>query len=94
MYVTDNGASLVTYTLPATAPQGSVIKIVGSSAGGWRIAQNANQKIRLGSQVTTTGTGGSLSSTNTNDCVELIASTGGASTVWTVASFAGSLTFV
>jgi hypothetical protein len=94
MYVTDNGASLVTYTLPATAPQGSVIKVVGSSAGGWRIAQNANQKIRLTSQVSTTGTGGSVSSTNANDCVEMIASTGGASTVWTIASFAGSLTFV
>lgn len=94
MYVTDNGSTLVTYTLPATAPQGSVIKIVGSSAGGWRIAQNANQKIRLGSSVTTTGTGGSVSSTNVNDCVELIASTGGASTVWTIASYAGSLTFV
>ncbi len=94
MYVTDNGATLVTYTLPATAPQGSVIKIVGSSAGGWRIAQNANQKIRLGSNVSTTGTGGSVSSTNINDCVELIASTGGASTVWTIASSSGSLTFV
>jgi hypothetical protein len=94
MYMTDNGASLVTYTLPATAPLGSTIRIVGSSAGGWRIAQNANQKIRLTTQVTTTGTGGSLSSSNANDCVELIASTGGASTVWTVASFAGSLTFV
>lgn len=94
MYITDNGASLVTYTLPATAPQGSVIKVVGSSAGGWRIAQNANQKIRLGSSVTTTGTGGSLSSSNVNDCIEMIASTGGASTVWTISNAAGSLTFV
>jgi len=94
MYVTDNGSTLVTYTLPATAPQGSVIKVVGSSAGGWKIAQNANQKIKLGSNVSTTGTGGSVSSTNANDCVELIASVGGASTTWTVASYSGSLTFV
>ncbi len=94
MYITDNGATLVTYTLPATAPQGSVIKIIGSSAGGWRVAQNANQKIRLGASSTTTGTGGSLSSTNSNDCIEMVASTGGASTVWTISSFSGTLTFV
>lgn len=94
MYVTDNGASLVTYTLPATAIQGSTIRIIGSSAGGWRIAQNANQAIKQGSQSTTTGTSGSLSSTNVNDCIEIVASVGGASTIWTVASFSGSFTFV
>lgn len=94
MYIIDAGASLVTLTLPATAPQGSVIKIVGSSAGGWRVAQNANQKIRLASNSTTTGVGGSVSSTNINDCIEMVASTGGASTVWTIASSSGSLTFV
>lgn len=94
MYVTDNGATLVTYTLPATAPQGSVIKVVGNSIGGWRIAQNANQSIRGGSQQTTTGTGGSLSSTDSDDCVELIAAVGGASTTWVVASFSGTFTFV
>lgn len=94
MYVIDNGASLVTLTLPATAPQGSMMKVIGSSAGGWRIAQNANQQILLGSNSTTAGTGGSLSSSNKNDCVELVASVGGASTIWTVSSSTGSLTFV
>lgn len=94
MYITDNGATLVTYTLPATAPQGSVIKIIGSSAGGWRVAQNANQRIRLTASSTTVGVAGSLSSANANDCIEMVASTGGASTVWTIASNTGTLTFV
>jgi hypothetical protein len=94
MYITDNGGTLVTYTLPATAVQGSVIKIIGSSLGGWKIAQNANQQILGVGLSTTTGTGGSLSSSSKSDCVELIASTGGASTIWTIASSSGSLTFV
>jgi len=94
MYVIDNGASLVTLTLPATAPQGSVMKVVGNSVGGWRIAQNASQVIKQNSLSTTSGVNGSLSSTNANNCVELIASVGGASTTWTVASSTGSLTFV
>ncbi len=94
MYITDNGGTLVTYTLPATATQGSVIKVIGSSLGGWRIAQNASQQI-LGIGIsTTTGVNGSLSSTNKSNCVELIATTGGASTIWTIASSSGSLTFV
>lgn len=94
MYVIDNGATLVTLTLPATAPQGSIMKVVGSSIGGWKIAQNASQSIKLAGLTTTTGTGGSLSSTEANDCIELIASTGGASTVWAIASSSGNLTFV
>jgi hypothetical protein len=63
-YVTDNGASLVTYTLPlaANAVQGNVYQVTGGSVGGWTIAQNASQTIHLGAQNTTTGTGGSLSS--------------------------------
>jgi hypothetical protein len=63
-YVTDNGASLVTYTLPlaANAAQGNVYQITGGSAGGWTLAQNASQTIHLGTQNTTTGTSGSLSS--------------------------------
>lgn len=94
MYVIDNGATLVTLTLPATAPQGSMVKVVGSSLGGWRIAQNASQQIVGVGVNTTAGTSGSLSSTSKNDCVELIASTGGASTIWTIANFNGALTFV
>lgn len=62
-FVTDNGASLVTYTLPAaaSAKQGDVFQVTGGSSGGWTIVQNTNQTIHVGTQSTTTTTG-SLSS--------------------------------
>jgi len=69
---TTNDPSTVTYTLPAAALPGDRIAVVGNSANGWTIAQNAGQTIHFVSQDTTTGVGGSLSSTNRYDCVELI----------------------
>jgi len=96
LYIADNAtpANLTTFTLPATAAIGTTFRIIGKAIGGWRIAQNANQQI-LGIGVSTTaGTGGSLSSASKSDCVELVATTGGASTIWTIASSSGSLTFV
>lgn len=92
-YTTDNGASLVTYTLPASAILGSWIEINGLSSGGWSIAQAAGQLIHDGNQVTTTGVGGSLSSTNQYDCVRLRCVV--ANTTWTVVSQqTAGLTFV
>lgn len=92
-YLADN-AGLVTLTLPATAAQFSVIAVAGKGAGGWLIAQNANQKIIFGNQATTVGAGGSLASTNANDCVYLLATVGGASTFWTVLNSVGNITIV
>jgi hypothetical protein len=91
-YITDNGASLVTYTLPATAAEGSVLRVAGFSAGGWKIAQNASQLIHIGNQTTTTGTGGSLASSNTFDQVELLCVV--ANTTFVVLSMVGNLTYV
>jgi hypothetical protein len=91
-YITNNGASLVTYTLPATAAQGTEIAVAGFSAGGWMIAQNASQLIHFGNQVTTTGTGGSLSSTNQYDQVLLLCVV--ANTTWVVLNAVGNLTYV
>jgi|SRR6185369_12552216 len=91
-YVTDNGASLVTYTLPATAALGSVIEIVGKSSGGWTVAQTAGQSIGIGSQVTTTGVSGSLASSNAGDCIRMVCTT--ANTTWRVVSGWGNITFV
>lgn len=90
-YLTNN-VGLVTVTLPATAAQFSVIAIVGKGSGGWLIAQNANQKIIFGNTATTVGVAGSLASTNANDCVYLLATTGGASTFWTVLNSVGNIT--
>ena len=91
-YITNNGASLVTYTLPVTAAQGTEIGIAGFSSGGWTIAQNASQLIHFGNQVTTTGVGGSLSSTNAFDQVQLLCVV--ANTTWVVLYAVGNLTYV
>lgn len=90
-----NNAGLVTLTLPATAAQFSVLEVKGYGAGGWMISQNANQQIRFGSATATTvGVGGSLASTNLNDGVRLLATVGGASTIWSVTSSIGNITIV
>ena len=91
-YITDNGASLVTYTLPSTAAEGSLLRVAGFSAGGWKISQNALQLIHFGNQTTTTGTGGSLASSNTFDQVELLCVV--ANTTFVVLSAVGNLTYV
>lgn len=70
-YITNN-AGLVTITLPATCAVGDTFRIAGLGAGGWKVAQNASQLIHFGNMDTTTGTGGSLASTNRYDCVEFL----------------------
>lgn len=84
IYLTDNGASLVTYTLPTTSAQGSFIQILGSSAGLWTIAQASGQSIHFGTSVTTTGVGGSLAATNQYDNIQLICTV--ANTTWVVSA--------
>src|SRR5579872_6232250 len=101
-----NNAGLVTITLPATAPVGTELRVVGLGAGGWRIAQNANQVIhwtKLGVNDPALG-GGNLTSTATSTTT----GTGGhldsasrydrarllcvvANTDWVVESYAGLL---
>jgi hypothetical protein len=91
-YVIDNGASLVTATLPSTAALGSIFKIAGSSSGGWKIGQAASQNIKFGNQTTTTGTGGSLASSLQYDSVELVCVV--ANTTFVVLSSVGNITYV
>src|SRR3990167_3073553 len=88
-YITNN-AALVTCTLPDTAALGSIVRVAGSGAGGWRIAQNAGEPIRFVSSSTTVGAGGRLDSTNRYDAVELVCIT--ANTTWTVISSVGNIT--
>lgn len=64
-----NNAGLVTFTLPATAAFGSSFGIQGAGAGGWIIAQNANQILHVGSSPSTTGVLGSVASSNRYDSV-------------------------
>ncbi len=71
-YLTNNGATLVTYTLPTTVALLSIITVSGFSSGGLFIAQNAGQRIKFGDIFTTSGTGGSLSSSNSGDQISLL----------------------
>ena len=84
-----NNAALVTLTLPDTAALGSVIKVVGKGAGGWRIAQNASEVIHFLGQDTTTGVGGRLDSNNQYSAVELLCTV--ADTEWTVLTASGNI---
>jgi hypothetical protein len=86
-YVADN-AGLVTITLPAIAPFGSVISVQGKGAGGWSVVANAGQTIHVGN--TASSVAGSLSSTNQWDCIELVCVT--ANTTWAARSMIGNLT--
>lgn len=87
-----NNASLVTFTLPATATIGQIVQVVGAGAGGWTIVENASQIMHVGNQ-NTTATTGSLSSTNQYDGVQLICTA--TNTDWTVTGvFQGNLTVV
>jgi len=66
-----NNASRVTYTLPTTAALGDEFEVDGKGAGGWKIAQNANQVIHTTMGDSATGTGGYLESTHRYDCARL-----------------------
>jgi hypothetical protein len=88
-YITNNGPTLVTFTLPTTASIGQVVAIVGNSAGGWKITQNSGQQIIVGSGSSTIGTSGYLASDFQYDCVELICVT--ANTTFVARSLVGNL---
>jgi len=91
-YITNN-ASLVTVTLPDTAALGSVVRICGKGAGGWKLAQNASESIIWDEDTSTTvGTGGSLQSSDDYDAVEVLCTV--ANTTWTVISSKGNITIV
>ncbi|SRR5258706_9795394 len=75
-----NNAGVVTYTLPATSAVGDYIAIIGMGTGGWSIAQGTAQQVRIGSVISTAGAGGSVSSFEAHDSMEMICSV--ANTTW------------
>lgn len=87
-----NNASLVTITLPTTAAVGSIVRVAGKGAGGWKIAQNASGIIHFGGVDTTTGTGGSLASFQRYDAIEIVCSV--ANNEWVVLSSQGNITII
>lgn len=87
-----NNVGLVTLTLPTTAALGSEIGVFYKGAGGWLVAQNAGQQIRIGTSTSTSGTGGSLASSAAGDCIKLKCIT--ADTLFEVFSTQGNITVV
>lgn len=89
-----NSASLVSLALP-TVPgtaYSSKVRLFGHGSGGWTITQGAGQIIRFGNNSTTLGVGGSLSSTNRYDCVELLQ--GADENTWIVCNAVGTIAVV
>lgn len=76
-----NNAGTVTFTLPTIGLVGDGFRITGIQ-GAWTIAQNAGQFMRVGSQVSTTGAGGSISSTAVGDAISVVCAV--ANTTWVV----------
>ena len=89
-YTSDAGASLVTFTLPATSAIDDWVEINGKGSGGFTVAQAAGQQIHFGNTSTTLGATGILSSSNQWDNVRLRCVT--ANTIWTVVASTGNLT--
>ncbi len=80
-YVISN-ASQTTVTLPATAAVGDRVAIVGLGAAGWILQAGGSQTIKFLTQTTTSG--GTLTSTNLYDSVEVCCVI--ANTTWVVRS--------
>jgi hypothetical protein len=91
-YIPTDAAVRTAFTLPSTAAVGTTLRVVGEGAAGWQIKQNASQYIKFAGVATTVGTGGSLASTDDNDCVELVCTV--ANNGWVVASAIGNITYV
>jgi hypothetical protein len=80
-YITNSGSQVV-LTLPTTAAVGTSLSVIGMGSGGWQIAQNASQNVQVGSVSSTVGTGGTVTSANRYDSIDLICTV--ANTTWTV----------
>lgn len=75
-----NSAGSITLTLPTNAAVGTALAVVNMNTGGFTIAQNNSQNIRIGNHISTTGAGGSIASTAQGDSLYLICAV--ANTTW------------
>ena len=85
-----NKATVLGITLPSTAAVGSVLRVSGMTASGWKITQNASGVIHFGKTDTTVGINGYLQSTLARDSVELVCCV--ANNEWNVLSSVGNIT--
>jgi hypothetical protein len=92
-YVCVSPGGTLTLTLPAVSAIGDTIKIILQGATGFIIAQpNAGTQIFVGKVSSTVGVGGSVSSSQQGDTVEIICTSTNAS--WNVMSSMGNLIIV
>lgn len=87
-----NNASLVTFTLPASAAIGDSFEIMGKGAGLFKIAQNASGQINCVNQSTTAGVGGSLTAVEQYNWIRCTCIT--ANNIWDVTGITGDFTIV
>lgn len=84
-YVCSN-SGLTTLTLPTVASTnfGNSFKVIGYGAGGFKIAQNSNNQIILGSSLSTPGTGGSIQTDgmSTYNSLTLVCVVAGTNAIW------------
>ncbi len=85
VYKIEAGVATPVLRLPDQCTEGRGFRIIGHSAGGWIVQAQAGQLIHY-SQIDTT-VGGSLASTNANDCCEIFCSL--ADTEFTVSNSTG-----
>lgn len=90
-YVSNNAAQS-TFSLPTTAAVGQRVAVSGAGTGGFIIAQGTGQIIHVNAtQATTSGAGGSITSSDLYDEVELMCVV--ANTGWKVQNVKGNPTY-
>ncbi len=89
-YIANNG-SQVELLLPSVSALGTLVRVSGKGAGGWKVSQTVSQIIHFGTHDTTTGLAGSISSTATRDSIELLCVV--ADTEWNVLSGVGNMSY-
>lgn len=86
-YICTGGGAL-SLALPSTSNVGDQINVVLLGSDSWTITQAAAQQIVIGSQQTSAGVAGSLTSTSQGDAVTLICST--TNLIWVVINSMGN----
>jgi len=92
-----NGGALINIALPQFSDVGDTIEINAMTSFGWAVTQQGTQRMRVGTLQTTIGSGGSISSLNVGDWIELVCnvpSSGGFDNEWMVCVKQGTITVV
>jgi hypothetical protein len=87
-YTCNNGASEITFNVPATTAVGDTYVIAGTSSGGWLVQMNTGQTCHVGATATTSG--GSITFQNQYDSITIVCTV--ASTTFIATSIVGNLT--